>query len=205
MEMRRWKSCLQHLEAVKGRLVDESEALALRIDCLSQPDLSVNSRHNPIITCKDVAFSRYASFADPSFPVYSCYFLFFFTTNQSCTVCKIFPFRLLQILERASDKGRAEPFRTYESLEQAAHQVAADLRATRDALAGAAREQHYTVARLKGDCEALHRAMYTDLQQLKLGPQVCPLGTTDQELLCPNAQVGFFLCTPQRISGNSRV
>lgn len=102
-------------------------------------------------------------------------------------------FRIFQILEHASDKGQSEPFRTYESLGQAAHKLAGDLQATRDALAGAACQQHYTAARLNNDCEALHRAMYTDLQQLNLGPQVRPLGTTDQELLCPNAQVGFFL------------
>lgn len=68
---------------------------------------------------------------------------------------------------------------------------------TRDALAGAGREQFYTAARLNGDCEALHRAMYTEFQQLVLGPQVRPTAITDQELLCPNAQVGcfFILCT----------
>lgn len=64
---------------------------------------------------------------------------------------------------------------------------------TRDALAGAGREQYYTAARLNGDCEALHRAMYTEFQQLVLGPQVRPMAITDQELLCPNAQVGCFL------------
>lgn len=64
---------------------------------------------------------------------------------------------------------------------------------TRDALAGAGREQFYTAARLNGDCEALHRAMYTEFQQLVLGPQVRPTAITDQELLCPNAQVGCFL------------
>lgn len=114
-------------------------------------------------------------------------------------------FRLLQILEHTSDKGQSEPFRTYQSLGQVADKLAGDLQATRDALAGAAREQHYTVTRLNSDCEALHRAMYTELQQLHLGPQVRPLGTTDQELLCPSAQVGFFLCTLQRILVNSTV
>lgn len=64
---------------------------------------------------------------------------------------------------------------------------------TRDALAGAGREQFYTAARLNCDCEALHRAMYTEFQQLVLGPQVRPTAITDQELLCPNAQVGCFL------------
>lgn len=65
---------------------------------------------------------------------------------------------------------------------------------TRDALAGAGHEQYYTAARLNGDCEVLHRAMYTELQQLVLRPQVRPTGITDQELLCPNAQVGLFPC-----------
>lgn len=64
---------------------------------------------------------------------------------------------------------------------------------TRDALAGAGREQFYTAAHLNGDSEALHRAMYTEFQQLVLGPQVRPTAITDQELLCPNAQVGCFL------------
>ncbi|KAM7366367.1 hypothetical protein PAMP_015813 [Pampus punctatissimus] len=96
--------------------------------------------------------------------------------------------RLLQILDHDSDQGRAEPFRTYEALEQAAHDLASNLQMTRDALAGAGREQFYTAARLNGDCEALHRAMYTEFQQLVLGPQVCPTAITDQELLCPNAQ-----------------
>lgn len=62
---------------------------------------------------------------------------------------------------------------------------------TRDTLGSANREQCYTATRLRGDCEELHRVMYTELQQLVLGPQVCPTGVTDQELLCPNAQVGF--------------
>lgn len=100
--------------------------------------------------------------------------------------------RLLQILDHDSDQGRSEPFRTYEALDQAACDLASNLQVTRDALAGAGREQLYTTARLHGDCEALHRAMYTEFQQLVLGPQVCPTAVTDQELLCPNAQVGLF-------------
>lgn len=100
--------------------------------------------------------------------------------------------RLLQILEHVTDKSRSEPFRTYESLGQTACKLAGDLQATRDALAGAAQEQRYTAARLNADCEALHRAIYTELQQLNLGPQVGPLDSTDQELLFPYAQVGFF-------------
>lgn len=100
--------------------------------------------------------------------------------------------RLLQILEHTTDKSRSEPFRTYESLGQTACKLAGDLQTTRDALAGAAQEQRYTAARLNTDCEALHRAIYTELQQLNLGPQVGPLDTTDQELLFPYSQVGFF-------------
>ncbi|XP_041821164.1 HAUS augmin-like complex subunit 3 isoform X2 [Chelmon rostratus] len=79
--------------------------------------------------------------------------------------------RLLQILDHDSDHIRSEPFRTYEALDQAAHDLAGNLQVTRDALAGAGREQDYTAARLNGDCEALHRAMYTELQQLVLEPQ----------------------------------
>ncbi|KAK7910329.1 hypothetical protein WMY93_015013 [Mugilogobius chulae] len=94
--------------------------------------------------------------------------------------------RLLQILDHSSNSGRSEPFRTYEALNQAARDLSSDLQSTRDALAGAGREQLYTGARLRGDCEALHRAMYTELQQLVLGPQVRPLAS-DQQPLCPNA------------------
>ncbi len=100
--------------------------------------------------------------------------------------------RLLQVLDHDSGHGRSEPFRTYEALDQAARDLAGNLQVTRDALAGAGREQYYTAARLYADCEALHRAMSTELQQLVLGPQVRPTAITDQELLCPNAQVGLF-------------
>uniref|UniRef100_A0AAV2KLI1 Uncharacterized protein n=1 Tax=Knipowitschia caucasica TaxID=637954 RepID=A0AAV2KLI1_KNICA len=54
-------------------------------------------------------------------------------------------------------------------------------------MAGAAREQKYTGACLHGHCEALHRAMYTELQQVVLRPQVPPLAS-EQPQLCPNAQ-----------------
>ncbi|XP_068164404.1 HAUS augmin-like complex subunit 3 [Antennarius striatus] len=96
--------------------------------------------------------------------------------------------RLLQILDHDSDHCRSEPFRTYEALDQAAHNLAGNLKVTQDAVATASREQYYTAGRLSGDCEALHRAMYTEFQQLVLGPQVCPMAISDQELLCPNAQ-----------------
>lgn len=93
--------------------------------------------------------------------------------------------RLLQILDYDSDHSRSEPFRTYEALGQAASNLANNLHLIKDALAGAGCEQCFTAARLYGDCEALHRAMYTEFQQLVLGPQV---RLTDQELLCPSAQ-----------------
>lgn len=99
---------------------------------------------------------------------------------------------MLQILDAGSNPGRSEPFRTYEALDHAARDLASNLQLTRDSLAGEGRQQDYMVARLHGDCEALHRAMYTELQQLVLEPQVCPTAITDQELLCPNAQVGVF-------------
>lgn len=69
MELRRWKTCLQHLEEVKGRLEEESKAATLRIDSLAHPDLVVNPRHNPIISCRDAAFSRCVSCADSHFSV----------------------------------------------------------------------------------------------------------------------------------------
>ncbi|XP_034425317.1 HAUS augmin-like complex subunit 3 isoform X1 [Hippoglossus hippoglossus] len=153
MEKRRWRMCLKHLDEVNSRMVEEGETATLRIESLARPDLAINPRKNPIISCRDAAFSR-----------------------------------LLQILNHDSDHGRSEPFRTYEALDQAAHDLAGNLQVTRDALAGAGHEQHYITARLNGDSEALHRAMYTELQQLVLGPQVCPTAITGQELLCPNAQ-----------------
>ncbi|KAM8746662.1 HAUS augmin-like complex subunit 3 isoform 1-T1 [Acanthopagrus schlegelii] len=153
VEMRRWRTCLKQLADINSRLVKEDEAATLRLESLAHPDLAINPRHNPIISCKDAAFSR-----------------------------------LLQILDHDSAHGRSEPFRTYEALDQAAHDLAGNLQVTRDALAGAGREQYYTAARLNADCEALHRAMYTEFQQLVLGPQVRPTAITDQELLCPNAQ-----------------
>ncbi|XP_075948718.1 HAUS augmin-like complex subunit 3 [Anarhichas minor] len=153
MELRRWRKCLQQLGDVNSRLVKEGEAATLRMESLAHPDLAINPRPNPIISCKDAAFSR-----------------------------------LLQILDHDSDHGRSEPFRTYEALDHTARDLAGNLQVTRDALAGAGRQQDYTAARLYGDCEALHRVTYTELQQLILGPQVRPTAITDQELLCPNAQ-----------------
>ncbi|KAM4536643.1 HAUS augmin-like complex subunit 3 isoform 2-T2 [Odontesthes bonariensis] len=136
MEMRRWKTCHKQLRELNGRLLKESKAASERIESLAHPDLAINPRPNPIISCKDAAFSR-----------------------------------LLQILDRDSDHGRSEPFRTFEALEKAARDLANNLQLTRDSLAGACREQRYTAARLNGDCEALQRATYTELQQLVLAPQ----------------------------------
>ncbi|XP_031707346.1 HAUS augmin-like complex subunit 3 isoform X2 [Anarrhichthys ocellatus] len=136
MELRRWRKCLQQLGDVNSRLVKDGEAATLRMESLAHPDLAINLRPNPIISCKDAAFSR-----------------------------------LLQILNHDSDHGRSEPFRTYEALNHAARDLAGNLQVTRDALAGAGRQQDYTAARLYGDCEALHGVTYTELQQLILGPQ----------------------------------
>nr|XP_015802262.2 HAUS augmin-like complex subunit 3 isoform X1 [Nothobranchius furzeri] len=96
--------------------------------------------------------------------------------------------RLLQILKHNSGSGRVEPFRTYEALDQAAHSLVTNHQLLLDTLASARREQRYAAARLYGDCEMLHRAAYTEVQQLVLGPQVCPTASNDQDLLCPNAQ-----------------
>ncbi|XP_027895098.1 HAUS augmin-like complex subunit 3 isoform X2 [Xiphophorus couchianus] len=106
-----------------------------------------------------------------------------FISSQDVALC-----RLLQILDRESDRGRSEPFQTYEGLDQAAQNLRTNIQLSRDSVAGARREQHYIAARLYSDCEALHRATYTELQQLLLGPQVCPTATADQDSFCPNAQ-----------------
>ncbi|KAM9335974.1 HAUS augmin-like complex subunit 3 [Symphorus nematophorus] len=153
-ELRRWRTCLKQLGEVNIRLVKEGEAATLRIESLAHPDLAINPRPSPIISCKDAAFSR-----------------------------------LLQILDNDSDHSRSEPFRTYEALDQAARDLSGNLQVTREALAGAGREQYCAAARLNGDCQVLHRAMYTEFQQLVLGPQVRPMAIADQQLLCPNAQV----------------
>ncbi|XP_030609108.1 DNA polymerase nu isoform X6 [Archocentrus centrarchus] len=153
IELRRWKTCQKQLADVNGKLIKEGEEVSLRLESLAHPDLAINPKCNPIISCKDAAFSR-----------------------------------LLQILDNNSDHSRSEPFRTYEALDQAAHNLTDKLHLTRDALASAGHEQCFTVARLSGDCEALHRAMYTEFQHLVLGPQVRSMAITDQELLCLNAQ-----------------
>ncbi|XP_056156385.1 HAUS augmin-like complex subunit 3 isoform X2 [Lampris incognitus] len=156
MELRRWKTVMKQLDEMGHRLVEGGEEAARRIKALAQPDLSIYPKPNPIISCKDAAFSR-----------------------------------LLQILETSrdsSDHSRTEPFQTYKALDQAARDLAGNLQSTREALAGAACQQGYMGARLHGDCETLHQAIYIELQQLVLEPQVCPTAATDQELLCPSAQ-----------------
>ncbi|KAM9826902.1 HAUS augmin-like complex subunit 3 [Neosynchiropus ocellatus] len=103
--------------------------------------------------------------------------------------CKDTAFRrLFQILDQDSDNERADPFWTYEALDQGAFDLADKLKLTQEALSEAKQQQYSTAACLSCHSEALHRAMYTELQQLVLGPQVCSMVLTDQELLCPNAQ-----------------
>ncbi|KAE8279212.1 HAUS augmin-like complex subunit 3 [Larimichthys crocea] len=164
LELRRWRTCLKQLGEVNSRLVKEGEAATLRIESMAHPDLAVNPRPNPIISCRDAAFSR-----------------------------------LLQILDHDSDHGRSEPFRTYEALNQAARDLEGNLQVTRDALAGAGREQCYTAARLSGDCEALHRAMYTEFQQLVLGPQELTL-----KLVEADSQLQSLQHVMQEIMGEAK-
>ncbi|XP_053715273.1 DNA polymerase nu isoform X3 [Synchiropus splendidus] len=103
--------------------------------------------------------------------------------------CKDAAFRrLFQILDQESGHERADPFWTYETLDQGASDLADNLKVTREALSGAEQQQYSTAACLSCHSEELHRAMYTELQQLVLGPQVCSMVLGDQELLCPNAQ-----------------
>lgn len=118
---------------------------------------------------------------------YTFVFVFTFFTFRSSSLTRLF-----QILDHRSNTAYSEPFQTYESLNQAARDLTGELQTTREALTRANREQYYTAARLQSDCEALHRAMYTELQQLVLGPQVRSVASSDQPQLCPNAQVGFF-------------
>lgn len=103
-----------------------------------------------------------------------------------------FSCRLLQILDQDSSQGRGEPFQTYEALDQAARGLANNLQASRAALAAACRDQYFRMTQLQGHCEALHRAVSAEFKELVLRPQVCPAASADQELLCPNAQVGWF-------------
>nr|XP_057922484.1 HAUS augmin-like complex subunit 3 [Doryrhamphus excisus] len=151
VELRNWKACLKHLSDMSSRLVEEGEAVSLRMQTLGNSELAVNTRPSHIISCKDAAVSR-----------------------------------LLRILD--STQGAAEPFQSFEALDKAACDLANSLQVSRDALAAASWEQNYSVAQLEGHCEALHRAMYTEFQQLVLGPHACSMAITDQEMLCPNLQ-----------------
>lgn len=158
MELRMGRQVLKQLGEVAGRLGEGGEEAALRIQALAHPELSHNPRPSP----QSIISSKDASFT-----------------------------RLLRILEsgHASERGgREEPFRTYEGLESAARDLQGELQSCREALAGAARQQHYTGARLHSDCEALRRATFSGLQQLILAPQVCPTATSLDQDLCPNAQ-----------------
>ncbi|XP_023827976.1 HAUS augmin-like complex subunit 3 isoform X2 [Salvelinus sp. IW2-2015] len=141
MELRMGRQVLKQLGEVAGWLGEGGEEAALRIQALAHPELSHNPRPSP----QSIISSKDASFT-----------------------------RLLRILEsgHASGRGdREEPFRTYEGLESAARNLQGELQSCREALAGAARQQHYTGARLHGDCEALRRATFSGLQQLFLAPQ----------------------------------
>uniref|UniRef100_A0A3B3D918 HAUS augmin-like complex, subunit 3 n=1 Tax=Oryzias melastigma TaxID=30732 RepID=A0A3B3D918_ORYME len=115
--------------------------------------------------------------------------------SQNVSFLDIFPppCRLLQILNHDSGTSKLEPFQTYEALDRAARDLTHNLQLARGSVASACHEQNYSAARLYSNCETLHRAAYTALQQLTLSPQVRPTAKTDQELLCPNAQVGVFL------------
>ncbi|XP_055794581.1 HAUS augmin-like complex subunit 3 isoform X1 [Salvelinus fontinalis] len=158
MELRMGRQVLKQLGEVAGWLGKGGEEAALRIQALAHPELSHNPRPSP----QSIISSKDASFT-----------------------------RLLRILEsgHASERGgREEPFRTYEGLESAARNLQGELQSCREALAGAARQQHYTGARLHGDCEALRRATFSGLQQLFLAPQVCPTATSHDQDLCTNAQ-----------------
>ncbi|KAJ8382228.1 hypothetical protein SKAU_G00030060 [Synaphobranchus kaupii] len=95
--------------------------------------------------------------------------------------------RLYRALERDGEPAgeRDEPFRTYEGLERAAQALQAELRSVREALGRAAREQAFAVARLEGDCDSLHAAAYSGLQQLLLTTPVC---APPAQELCPNSQ-----------------
>ncbi|XP_077400000.1 HAUS augmin-like complex subunit 3 isoform X2 [Vanacampus margaritifer] len=96
--------------------------------------------------------------------------------------------RLLQILHQDSSHGRVEPFQTYEALDQAACGLANNLQASREALAVTGRDQYFTVAQLEGHCEALHRAVTTEFQQLVLGPQELMEKLKEAELLLQHLQ-----------------
>lgn len=120
---------------------------------------------------------------------------FFGGKSQTVSFLDIFPppCRLLQILNHDSGTSKLEPFQTYEALDRAARDLTHNLQLARGSVTSACHEQNYSAARLYSNCETLHRAAYTALQQLTLSPQVRPTAKTDQELLCPNAQVGVFL------------
>ncbi|XP_067117743.1 HAUS augmin-like complex subunit 3 isoform X2 [Osmerus mordax] len=109
--------------------------------------------------------------------------------------------RLFQILELGQESGqsRHEPFRTYEVLERSARSLQAELRSAREAASGEARQQGYTAARLRGDCEALHGATFSELQQLVLAPQELTVRLTDVE-----AQLTSLYRLMQEVMGDVR-
>ncbi|KAJ8008470.1 hypothetical protein DPEC_G00105150 [Dallia pectoralis] len=158
VELRREKEMLNHLGELAAWLVERGQETALRSQTFTQPEMSHVLRPTP----QSIISSKDEAFT-----------------------------RLLQILESglvSDGGGHGQPFRTYEGLDGAARNLQAELRSTREALAGAVRQQHYTGARLHSDMEALRRATFTMLQQLYLSPQVCPTATSHDQELCPNAQ-----------------
>ncbi|CAG5959805.1 unnamed protein product [Menidia menidia] len=64
MEMRRWRTCRGQLSELEGRLRAESESVSERMESLAHPDLALNPRPNPIISTKDIAFSRLLQILD---------------------------------------------------------------------------------------------------------------------------------------------
>ncbi|XP_077445476.1 HAUS augmin-like complex subunit 3 [Stigmatopora argus] len=96
--------------------------------------------------------------------------------------------RLMQILDQESSRERAEPFLTYEAVERAAAGLSDNLRAGRESLGAAAREQRGATAGLEDHCEALDEAVSTELGQLVLGPKLSLKAIAGQELLCANAK-----------------
>ncbi|XP_034146164.1 HAUS augmin-like complex subunit 3 isoform X2 [Esox lucius] len=152
LELRWEKEVLKHLVEVAAWLVERGQETAVRSQTFSQPELSHVMRHSP----QSIISSKDGAFT-----------------------------RLLQILEsgRVSvGSGQGQPFRTYEGLEHAARGLRAELRSNHEALAGAVNQQHYTGARLHGDCEALRQATFTRLHQLLLAPQELTVKLADLEV-----------------------
>uniref|UniRef100_A0A3Q0SN11 HAUS augmin-like complex, subunit 3 n=1 Tax=Amphilophus citrinellus TaxID=61819 RepID=A0A3Q0SN11_AMPCI len=57
IELRRWKTCQKQLADVNGKLIKEGEEVSLRLESLAHPDLAINPKCNPIISCKDASWN----------------------------------------------------------------------------------------------------------------------------------------------------